>query len=261
MMERAGEFSISNNSAPCLGLVFIHGAGLGAWVWGDVIKRLPFPSLAIHFPGRGLPVSMASATPTLEDYVSSAMEQLHGFAPQQLVLVCHSVGGLVGLDLAAQLGNRVAGFVALGAVIPPPGGSYLQVLPRGTQILMKWLINFWGTKPPDGVIKASLCADLGSEHTSQVVRDFVPESRRLYFDPTRYTVVPRRSLYIVLKYDQAVAVSLQRSMIARLRPQNAVELMAGHLAMLSEPDEVADLLRGYVRTLEVQVPEEQGGKW
>ena len=36
-----------------IGFVFFHGAGLGSWIWEDVISRLDYPCLALDYPGRG----------------------------------------------------------------------------------------------------------------------------------------------------------------------------------------------------------------
>jgi len=35
------------------GIVLIHGAHHGAWVWDDVVPLLSLPSLAVDLPGRG----------------------------------------------------------------------------------------------------------------------------------------------------------------------------------------------------------------
>ena len=35
-----------------LGIVLIHGAGPGSWVWSETEKHLQTESLAVNFPGR-----------------------------------------------------------------------------------------------------------------------------------------------------------------------------------------------------------------
>ena len=56
-----------------IGYVFLHGAGLGAWIWDDIGEKLDYPFLAIDFPGRGKHISIATKTLSLKDYVESVL--------------------------------------------------------------------------------------------------------------------------------------------------------------------------------------------
>ena len=89
-----------------VGIVLIHGAGLGSWIWGETVKHLQTESLAIDFPGRNNE-SGANKALTLNDYCTHILDSIQDWDNEQIVLAAHSIGGVVALKLADQLGDRV----------------------------------------------------------------------------------------------------------------------------------------------------------
>lgn len=107
--------SMSNS----VGLVLLPGAGLGPELWDDLVPRVSMPSLAVRYPGEG----------GLADYVASVRADTNGWARQRVVVVGHSLGGIVALGLAHELADRVAGFVGVSAAISARGGSFASAMP------------------------------------------------------------------------------------------------------------------------------------
>lgn len=226
------------------GLAFIHGAGLGAWIWKDVIPFLDAPALALDFPDRDKPA--AAPHLRLEDYSRRLAEQLRDWGPSRIVLVAHSIGGVVGLRTAAELGDRLSGFVAVGAAIPGNGGSFLSCLPFPGRLIMPLILRLAGTRPPAAAIRKGLCSDLDEERTAKVVRSFVPESRSLYTDPCGVPPPRTRKRYIKLGRDREFPPGLQEAMARNLGDAGIETLDSGHLPMLSRPQELADALNRFV---------------
>lgn len=234
-----------------LGLVFIHGAGLGGWIWEGMSSALRSPHVFADFPGRD---GDADVLPSLRlgDYADHIVKQIAELPAGRLVIVAHSLGGVVGLKVADQLAGRVAGFVAVGAAIPPDGGSFVSALPVPKRWVVGGLMRLLGTKPPDSAIRQGLCSDLSTDRADEVVRRFVPEGRAVYFERTGVAVpqVPRR--YVRLTEDKESDQRTQLAMARNLGADDVCELSAGHLPMLSRPRQLAGLLNQFVAELAEQ---------
>lgn len=132
-------------------IVLVHGAGTGPWVWGRVVQALSVPTLAIQFPGR--------VTPTTPDEgAAEVVTQLDERGLSSVLLVLHSVAGVLAPGLAARLGHRMRKCVFLAAVIPPNGGSFVDTLSFPERLIIKVLfrLNRNGLKPSAAMIRREL---------------------------------------------------------------------------------------------------------
>jgi pimeloyl-ACP methyl ester carboxylesterase len=71
-----------------LGLVLLHGAMLGRWIWERVEPRLARPALAVDFPGRGSKAADVR-TVTLGDVVDSVVADVDAWTADRVVLAAH----------------------------------------------------------------------------------------------------------------------------------------------------------------------------
>ncbi|MFK7696678.1 alpha/beta fold hydrolase [Paenibacillus sp. HJGM_3] len=229
-----------------IGFVFIHGAGLTPSIWSGVIAGLDNPCLLLEHPPerRGL---------TLNDYVAHMKLQVDAWDIERVVLVAHSLGGVLALKLAEALGSRVVGFAAVGAVIPSRGGSFLSTLPLAKRLLMGALLRLIGTKPPEPAIRQGLCHDLTQAQTDDVVRAFVPESIRVYTDRTDAPLPAVPKLYVQLSQDREMNTGQQAQMRDALDARFTEVLDSGHLPMLSRPDELRGVLDKFMASVEGHV--------
>lgn len=171
--------------------------------------------------------------------------KVEGWDHARVALVAHSLGGVVGMRLAAHLGDRVAGFIGISAAIPINGGSFVSALPFPQKVIVRLMLRLAGTRPPDAAIRKGLCSDLTTEQADQIVARFTPESRAVYTDRVDVAPpdVPRR--YVVLTADREFPPSLQARFARRLGG-NQIELDSGHLPMVSQPGELAKLLARFL---------------
>jgi pimeloyl-ACP methyl ester carboxylesterase len=94
-------------------VLLIHGVGLRAEAWGAQIDALAcvYRVLAVDMPGHG--ESLRLPTPAmLADYTDAIAATLNAPA----VVVGHSFGAMIALDLALRHPGRVAGVAALNAI-------------------------------------------------------------------------------------------------------------------------------------------------
>lgn len=231
-----------------LRFILIHGAGLGAWIWDDLIDMLDYPALAVNFPFRDGDPKLREGL-TLSSYVDDALDQVVAGLPEKAVIVAHSIGGVVGLELAAGLGDKVVGFVGVGAAIPEPGGSFLSCLPLPKRLLMGAIMRLMGTAPPKSAIRQGLCNDLSEQQTSGVIERFIAESRALYTEGIESPLPTAARWYVKLGKDKEFGLPLQEKMITNLAAEKVVTIESGHLPMLSQPTALAAHLNDFASNL------------
>lgn len=74
-------------------------------------------------------LSRKDNTATLDDYVAQTLKQIDTLTADEIIIVAHSAGGVIGTEIAKRLGDRLAGFVAISALLPKPGTSFVANLP------------------------------------------------------------------------------------------------------------------------------------
>ncbi|CAG7647872.1 hypothetical protein PAESOLCIP111_05480 [Paenibacillus solanacearum] len=227
-----------------IGFVFIHGAGLSGRIWEPVVRQLGHPYLLADFPHRQGPAASRRHL-TLHDYTTHIQAQIEAWNERPFVIVAHSIGAIPALQIAASMRDRLAGFAAVGAAVPADGGSFLSTMPPAKRALMHVLLRAFGTQPPEAAIRSGLCNDLTAEQTEQVVRGFAPESLHLYTDRAEAPIPNVPKLYIKLTNDRELSLSRQDGIISRFAPERVETLEAGHLPMLSKPDELRRVLTGF----------------
>ena len=162
---------------------------------------------------------------------------------EKIVVVAHSLGGTIGLEVAARLDDRLAGFAAVSAVLPAKGRSFAGSLPFPERLVMPAILRLFGTRPPDGEVRKAYCQDLSAEVGDEVVDRFAAESHRVYLDK-QHAILPAfvPSRYLVLTDDTQFSQAQQRKFAKSAGIGECVEVSGGHLAMLSNPDGVAGAL-------------------
>jgi pimeloyl-ACP methyl ester carboxylesterase len=236
---------VQNNK---LGILFISGAGMQPWIWQEVAKELPLPSVAVDFAE--LKKTKQLNDITIDDYVQAALTQAATLNTEKIIIVTHSIGGIVGIELAKQLNEKVAGIVAVSAAIPQPGKSFLSIFPLLQSFITSMILRLVGTKPPVSVIKSGLCNDIDDATATRVTESFDPESIKLYTAPTSATPLSQiPSLYLATTNDKEYPLNLQLTMAKQLGAE-VVRIDAGHLPMISKTNETIAALQAFIKQVQ-----------
>lgn len=219
-------------------IVCLHGAGTGAWVWGRVINELSVPAIALDIQGR-----TKGATP--DNCAEALVAELNRMDIGSVILVMHSLAGVLASGLLVRLGSRVKRCIFVGAVIPPIGGSFVDALGFMNRLVLQVLfkLNPNGLKPSPAMIRKEYCNDLSLQDTEEVISRYTAEMPGLYLAPGRAIQSLPDSTYIKLLKDQSLLPPQQDSMIVRLNQPIVREIEAGHLVMLSNPVALANLIK------------------
>lgn len=233
---------LSNDTSKDTQIIYLSGAGLDVSIWDSVRGKVAIPSkAAVH--GRESAATLSSA-------VQDILTQIQKLNASRYIIVAHSLSGVIGVEIARALGGKLGGFIAVAATIPSPGGSFTSALPFPQSLLMPLLLNIVGTKPPVGAIRKGLCSDLNDQQAATIIDTFTPEPRRLYTDKTSTSQLPgSKYLYVRTLNDKEVTASRQAMMAKRLPGAEIVDIVGGHLPMISRPDELAAIINQFISTL------------
>ena len=231
------------------GLVFMYGAGLGAWIWNDLSHSIDIPCLFLDYPGREHD-SKSTKGLTIHDYSDFVSTKINNWHCDKIIIIAHSIGGVIALDTLNKISPKLTGFIAISASIPNNGESFLSSFPLIGKIIMKSLYRILGTRPPEAVIKKGLCNDLSVEQADEVFRRFTPESLSIYENKIIYNLPDIPKLYIKLTNDAAYGIQLQEKSIERFKPGIIKELNTGHLPMISKPNDLAMIINDFILKLD-----------
>lgn len=245
--------------------LFVHGEFSGAWCWDAVIGLLedalrerepllhegftPGRLVAVNLPGPGAQGDSRQQV-RLRHYVEAVVESARGL--HQPVLVAHSAGAGVAAMAAPLMEQKPRRAVFLGGILPRNRRSLLSAfhLPaRLTVEVMGLAPGSWreGVRFPRQLFAWALTPDMDYPSASMVMGRSRPQPLWPLLEPVEWE--PFRGLcpvtYLVLARDRFFPPHLQRGVAERLQAQEVVELDAGHYAMVTHPQEVAQVLLRY----------------
>ncbi|AJP72389.1 alpha/beta fold hydrolase [Sphingomonas hengshuiensis] len=215
-------------------VVLVHGAWADGSSWRRVIPLLLARGIAV--------VAVQNPTTSLADDVAATRRALAAI-DGPVVLVGHSWGGAViteaGNDPKVKALVYVAAFApdageTLGALVGayPPPPALAHIVDDGTGFL-KLAEQGWieDVAPDLPEIEARTLAALQPPLAASTFGDTV----------TRPAWASRPNWYIVSAQDRVVSVELERAFAANMKAK-VTELPAGHLSLLSMPDDVAGVI-------------------
>jgi pimeloyl-ACP methyl ester carboxylesterase len=118
-MSRAGTYDVAG-PLDAQAIVFVHGTRLSRAAWTPQVARLAdaFRVVTVDLPGHG---ALADVRFTLAGAADALAEVIDEAAGGRAVVVGHSLGGYVAMELAARSPERVTGLVLAGASREPVG--------------------------------------------------------------------------------------------------------------------------------------------
>ncbi len=231
--------------------VLVHGGGFSASCWDELLPHLNAPGVAVDLPGRGnRPGDLAAIT--IADFVASVTHEIVQRDLTDVTLVGHSMAGLTLPGVAENIPARLRQLVFISCSVPPRGASLGEVLagfsPSTSVIadrLGDGLVDGRGVLHPD-MATPMFCNDMDQAQTASTLARLVPEALGVLSEPCDLTGLrhPIPRTYVRLTLDASLTLDTQDRMIKNLGEVEVADLDAGHMAMISQPRELADLLNG-----------------
>jgi pimeloyl-ACP methyl ester carboxylesterase len=231
-------------------VMLIHGAGGNHLYWPAEVRRLAgYRMMAMDLPGHGK--STGRGLQSIPDYAEHILQWMKSMFLPRAVVVGHSMGGAIALQLGLDHPERVLG---LGLVAT---SARLKVSP---QILDATSHSTTYQKAIQLIIAGSFSAS-SSERLRELAAQRMAETRQtvLYGDflacqefdlIDRLDDIPIPALVICGEEDQMTPLRHVQFLADHL-PQARLAIVpgAGHMVMLEQPVQVAALLRDFLSLL------------
>lgn len=226
-------------------LLFIHGWQADHRVWDGVIAELSpkYRCVAVDLPGSG--ASRDAGGPyTLERFAAALLEVIeeHGLAP--VVVVGHSMGAKIALQLAADAPDAVTSLVLIAPVPTGPAGfsekgiAGLCATCDNPDNARRWLSRLFASEPDPATME--LVCDAAAQTPSGAKLEALESwSSTDLSDAASAITVP--AIVVAPERDN---VEMQKSKVAALLSNCRFVTVpdAGHYAMFERPREIADII-------------------
>ena len=247
--------------------LLVHGAGQGAWSWGQVWGYLTAPEehpprlykhrranrvFPLDLPGHGADAGGDTAEVRLEECVHAITRAVEREELTDLVMVGHGFGGGLLLQAVSKLPRPPKWLILVAGIIPASQRSMLSALPQRTRSWFRLLaalsrLSRQEFRYPWSIIGRYLCNGMDPMAVIHILGFFGPL-------PTR-VLTARLSLddgpppcpvtYVVLTQDKLLPPDTQMRMAQRIAYTEVISLDSCHQVMLYKPKELADILLSY----------------
>lgn len=229
--------------------VLVHGAWHGGWCWD---KLRPLLEAAGHtvatpdLPGHG-DDRTAIAEVTLDAYAERVCRAIDAQS-EPVVLVGHSMGGMVITAAAERRPDRIRTLVYLCAFLPGDGDTLMAISNDPDSLVLPHLEmdeeGGFATVRDEGIAPAFYghCSteDVAWAKSRLVPQAVAPLNEPVTVTPDRAGRVPRT--YIECLDDCAIPIAAQRAMVAAHPCERVFTLATDHSPFLSTPHALAECL-------------------
>ncbi len=230
--------------------VLVHGAWHGAWCWYHVIPRLQQAGHRVIAPdlaGLGRDKTPVAEI-TLERWTRDVCAILDA-APEPVILVGHSRGGIVISSVAEQRPERIRTLVYVAAMLAPNGKTLYDMRAQVDNPFVDANVVVSEDESTTSIhpkaIQQIFYGECSEEDVTLARLLLLPEPVRpnatpLRLTDERYGRVPR--VYIECRRDRAILPALQRKMYADLPCRKVFSIDTDHSPFFSRPQELTEYL-------------------
>lgn len=227
--------------------LLLHGALRGAWLWEKLMPLLlreGVNAIAIDLPGHGSRSAKRKGI-TMSSYIYDVLEFIRGENLQHLVLVGHSMSGMIISKVAEEMPERIKHLCYLAAVVPGKNDALIDLLtPERAATLRDMEGKVDEIFGPIETLKPAYFTDLYGKEQEFYLRQLTPQPLAVFFEKIQYTKSPELSIpktYIMGLKDKSLPPDLTKGFADRLGVQ-PFQIDAGHDMMVSQPAAVAEVL-------------------
>lgn len=229
--------------------VLVHGAFHGGWCWRAVARYLREAGHSVFTPtltGLGERRHLMSGDITVDRLVADITNLIEIEDLRDVILVGHSFGGVIISGVADRMPNRLARLVYLDAVTPIAGKSLYEMMPDHIREARLAAL----AKLPDGGLQvpAPSAHHFGVENTdlaNWVDRRLTPHPAGGYTSPINllHPLANGVAAAYIRCTEPVFPINDPCAAFAAAQPGwDYRELATGHDAMVSAPEQLADLL-------------------
>lgn len=237
-------------TAPQNTYVLVHGAWQAPWVWDAVaesLKQKGYKVITVELPGHG-----KDTTPTyslsLDAYSSKVAAAISG-TEGKVILVGHSMGGMVVTQVAEKLPSRIAKLVYIGAFVPENGQNLGELAMLDPDSRLRFSLSPSADQLTLHVQRDSLTTlfiNDGSKADKDRMLSFyraepaIPFGNKVTLTKGNFGAVEK--VYIKTLQDIVITPGFQDRMIAKAGIKTVYNINTSHSPFLAQSAQVTDLL-------------------
>jgi len=231
--------------------VLVHGAFQAAYAWDgvkDELIRQGHNVIVIELAGHGKDNTAPSAITmdTYRDAVLASIAKTDG----KIILVGHSLGGMVISAVAESAPTKIERLIYLAAFVPKNGQQLLEIAKEDKQgelapLLVPSADQLTLSIADISKIPDIFCAEGTAEIKKKLIDNYRPDPAIPFINPLTLTAANfgnATKSYIRTANDRALGINLQDSMIADSDIKDVYTIASGHCPHLSKPQELTALL-------------------
>jgi pimeloyl-ACP methyl ester carboxylesterase len=231
-------------------LVLIHGAGGDHLSWQPEMRRLPgYRVITLDLPGHGKTVGPGCQS--VQDYARVVAEFIDVVGLFRAVFVGHAMGGAIGLALALDYPDRVAGIglISTGPTLPIPSSvienaANPSTLPLAIKSLQEISL---GSQTPEN-LKGKVVKRLTETRQTLLLDDLLACDR---FNVTDRLNAIRTPVLVVCGTDDKLTPLRFSEILSSRIPGAALQTVegAGHMLVFEQPAHLAKLISVFLATI------------
>ena len=227
-------------------VLFLHGVGLRADAWNPIIDHYAgrYTVWAPDMLGHGDSPVPTAPHPTLADYTDAAA----GLIDSGAVVVGHSMGAMMALDMAIRYPRKIRAVVALNAIFERTPDAAQQVRARAAAIngpidpcpaLTRW---FNGANTPEATACAAWLRGVDPAGYKTAYQIFAAENGP---DRADLRTLACPAVFITGGREENSTPQMSQTM-AQIAPMGRAEIIedAGHMLPMTHPDRLCAILDG-----------------
>jgi pimeloyl-ACP methyl ester carboxylesterase len=235
--------------------VFLHGGGQGSWVWDETIAAMRAQAgnahrfLALDVPGCGRKRERETATIGFDAIVAELVEDVRSAGFSDVVLVGHSQAGTVMPRMARADPALFRRVVHVSTIAPDPGADVIEMSSRRMTADRSEAVNrsfFDDAMPAAERFGVKFCNDMAPDQAAAFLaklgQDNWPRSSYEVSDWEYATPPPGRVSFVLCLRDAVLPLSWQERFAERHGARSLHRIDAGHQAMNSRPQGLAEIL-------------------
>lgn len=234
---------------------FLHGGGQGSWVWDETIAAMKAQAssahryLALNAPGCGTKRDRDTTEIVFADISRELNADVAAAGLSDVVLVGHSQAGMTIPQMAEFAPGLFRKLVFVTCSMPLPGNSTLDQMGMGLHGQNPDQVG-WPVDPLSASMEDRLammfCNDMDDAASAAFMgklgKDMWPACCYSYSDWKTDHLAALPVTYVHCLQDLALTPEWQRRFAERLHATRTVHLDAGHQAMNSRPQALAEIL-------------------
>jgi esterase/lipase len=227
--------------------ILIHGAWHGSWCWNKITANLVKNNHKVLTPD--LPSyedSLSVTVISFDDYISHIIPIINS-SKEKVILVGHSMAGLIISSLAEKMPNNIQALVYLCAFMPNNGQSLMDIIDNrpNQHIELEFTENFEACKVKEEYIINAFynnCSkkDINFAMSKLQLQPYNIFNTKIYLSKARYGKISKT--YIECIKDNAIPLTIQREMIKKQSVDKVYCLNTDHSPFFSQPKELSKML-------------------